>query len=152
MKRHIRGSGFRHTLSAVFWFSGVWVIVVVLMAPVVIVTMMLSGLVPPVLQGEVWFFLLTRTPIVAVVAIGIAIFTTNRLAGPWVHLMRAFRDVEHGDLDYRLRFRRSDKYLREVEAGFNGMMVALSERAESRGGLEAEDRGATRPPQPSRRT
>ena len=152
MKKHIRGSGFRYTLPAVFWFSAVWVVVVVLMAPVVIVGMILSGLVPPLLHREVWFFLLTRTPIIALVAIGIAIFTTNRLAGPWVHLTRAFKDVEHGDLDYRLRFRQSDTYLQEVETGFNRMMVALSERAESGGGLAAEDRGAARPPQPSRRT
>ena len=139
MNRYIRGSGFRHTLPAVFRFSALWVVVVVLIAPVIIVGMILSDLVPPALHGEVWFFLFTRVPIIALVAIGIAIFTTNRLAGPWVHLARAFKDVESGNMDYRIRFRDSDKHLGEVAAGFNRMMVALNERAESRGGPEAKD-------------
>ncbi len=139
MKRHIRGSGFRHTLPAVFRFSALWVIVVVLTATGIIVGMILSDLVHPALRGEAWFFLATRVPIIALVAVGIGIFTTNRLAGPWVLLTRAFKDVEGGDMDYRIRFRDSDRHLRDVETGFNRMMVALNERAESRGGLEAED-------------
>ena len=140
MKRRIRGSGFRHTLPAVFWFSAVWVFVVVLMTPVIIVGMIWSGLVPPEFQGEVWFFLATRMPIIVLITIGIAIFTTNRLAGPWVHLTRAFGEVERGNMDYRLRFRECDKHLREVETGFDRMMVALSERAESPAELGVEDR------------
>ncbi len=141
MKKKIRGSGFRHTLPAVFWFSALWVVLVVLTAPVVIVLMMLSGLVPPALHGEVWLFLLTRTPIIALVAIGLAIFTTTRVAGPNVCLTRAFKAVELGNMDYRLRFRRSDRHLRELEAAFNAMMVALSERADSRRRPEAEADG-----------
>ena len=143
MKRYIRGSGFRHTLPAVFRFSALWVFLVVLTPPIVIVGMVLSDLVPPTLQGEVWFFLYTRTPLIALVAIGIAIFTTNRLAGPWIYLARALEKVEHGDMDFRIRFRRLDTHLRDVEAGFNRMMVALNERVESRAGLESEDDGAT---------
>ena len=139
MKRHIRGGGFRYNLPAVFWFSAVWVVLVVLMAPVVTIAMVLGGLVPPELQGEVWFFLLTRVPIIALVAIGIAIFTTNRLAGPWVYVSRSFKKVEHGDLDYRMRFRRCDKHLREVETAFNAMMVALSERGRSAKGPHGVD-------------
>ncbi len=129
MKSYLRGSGFKHTLPAVFKISALWVVVVVLTAPVVIVLMMLSGLVLPALQGEVWFFLLTRTPIIALVAIGLAIFTTTRVAGPNVLLTRAFKAVELGNMDYRLRFRRSDRHLRELEAAFNAMMVAMSERS-----------------------
>ena len=143
MKRYIRGSGFRHTLPAVFRFSALWVFLVVLTPPIVIVGMVLSDLVPPTLQGEVLFFLYTRTPLIALVAIGIAIFTTNRLAGPWIYLARALEKVEHADMDFRIRFRRSDTHLRDVEAGFNRMMVALNERVESRAGLESEDDGAT---------
>ncbi len=129
MKRNIRGSGFRHTLPAVFWFSALWVVLVVLIAPVVIAGMILSGLVPPELHGEVWLFLLTRTPIIALVAIGLAIFTTTRVAGPNVLLTRAFKAVELGNMDYRLRFRQSDRHLRKLEAAFNAMMVTMSERS-----------------------
>ena len=139
MNKPRRGSGFRYTLPAVFRFSAVWVIVVVLIAPVVVVSMMLGGLIPEALHGDIRFFLLTRTPLIALVAVGIAIFTTNRLAGPWIHLTRALKQVERGDLDYRLKFRKEDRYLREVEVSFNSMMAALSGQAVSSGGPDAGD-------------
>ncbi len=142
MRSFIRGSGFRHTLPAVFKSSALWVVVVVLMAPVLTVSMMLSGIVPPASHGDVWFFLLTRMPIIVLVAIGIAIFTTTRVAGPLVHLKRVCEAVRDGDMDRRLSFRRSDGHLRELEAAFNEMMVALNERADSRRGQEAEERRA----------
>ncbi len=131
MKSHFRGSGFRHTLPAVFKFSALWVVVVVVMAPVITVVMMLSGTVPPALHGEVWFFLLTRVPIIASVAIGLAIFTTTRVAGPMVHMKRVCEDIKGGDMDRRLSFRQSDDHLRGLETAFNEMMVVLSERQHS---------------------
>ena len=89
MKMKIRGSGFKHTLPAVIPVAGVWVVVLVLSAPVLMVSMMTSGIVPASLHGAVWFFLLTRSPIIALVGIGLAIVTTARVAGPMVHLKRA---------------------------------------------------------------
>ena len=148
MKMKIRGSGFKHTLPAVIPVAGVWVVVLVLTAPVLMVSMMTSGIVPASLHGEVWFFLLTRSPIIALAGIGLAIFTTARVAGPMVHLKRAFNDVEGGDMDRRVAFRRTDKHLRELETAFNGMMVALKERDEAGSGLEAADQRATLPPKP----
>ena len=111
-------------------------------SPVLTVSMMLSGIVPPASHGDVWFFLLTRMPIIVLVAIGIAIFTTTRVAGPMVYLKRVFEAVKDGDMDRRLSFRRSDGHLRELEAAFNEMMVALNERADSRRGQEAEEQRA----------
>ena len=148
MNRKIRGSGFRYTLPAVMSVSAVWVVVLVLTAPVLTVAMMVSGIVPTWLHREVWFFLLTRLPIIALAGIGLAIFMTTRVAGPMVNLKRAFNAVEGGDMDRRLAFRRTDKHLRELETAFNGMMVALNERAEAPSGLEAADQRATRPPKP----
>ena len=137
--RKIRGSGFKHTLPAVLPYSAVWVFVVVLTAPVITVAMMLGSIVPPSLHGDVWFFLFTRVPVIALAATGLAIFTTTRVAGPLVQLRRAFEDVKRGDMDRRLRFRRVDKHLQELETAFNEMMVALRERADSLRGLEAEE-------------
>ena len=145
MSRKIRGSGFKHTLPAVISVAGIWVVVLVLTAPVLVVSMMASGIVPPWLHREVWFFLLTRLPLIALAGIGLAIFTTARVAGPMVQLQRAFNDVEGGDMDRRLEFRRTDKHLRELEGAFNGMMVTLNGRDEARSGLEAADEEATRP-------
>ena len=143
MNKKIRGSGFKHTLPAVASVSAIWVFVLVLTAPVLTISMMVSGIVPTWLHREVWFFLLTRLPIIALAGIGLAIFTTARVVGPIVNLTRAINDVEGGDMDRRLAFRRSDKHFRELETAFNRMMVALNERDEARSGLEATDREAT---------
>ena len=138
MNRKVRRSGFKHTLPAVLPFSAIWVFVVVLTAPVITVAMMMGGIVPQSLHRDVWFFLFTRVPVLALAVTGLAIFTTNRVAGPLVLLRRAFEDVKGGDMDRRLKFRRADKHLRALETAFNEMMVALRERADSRMGLEAE--------------
>ncbi len=111
-------------------------------APILTIGMMLSGIVPQASHGDVWFFLLTRMPIIALVAIGLAISTTTRVVGPMVHLRRVFEDVKSGDMDRRLSFRKSDEHLREVETAFDEMMVALSERADSRRRPKAEADGA----------
>ena len=137
--RKLRGSGFRHNLPSVWPYSGVWVVVVVLTAPVITVAMMMGGIVPPSTHTDIWFFLLTRVPVIALAAIGLAIFTTNRVAGPLVYMARVFEDVEGGNMDRRLRFRRADKHLQALETAFNGMMVALRERTEAGAGLEAEE-------------
>ena len=135
----LRGSGFRHTLRAVWPYSAVWILVVVLTAPVITIAMMMGDVVPESSHRDIWFFLFTRVPVVALAATGLAIFTTNRVAGPFIYLKRAFKAVERGDMDPRLHFRRGDKHLREVETAFNEMMVALRERTDFRRGTEAEE-------------
>ena len=142
MKSKFRGSGFRHTLPAVVKFSALWFGLLMLLAPILMGSMMMGGLVRPEAHGDVWFFLLTRMPMLALAGIALAIFTTTRVAGPMVVLKRAFEDVKGGDMDRRLLFRRSDKHLRGLETAFNEMMVALSERADSRRGSEAEEQRA----------
>ena len=142
MKSNLRGSGFRHTLPAVLRFSALWVVLLMLPTPIIIVSMMMKGLVSPELHGDVWFFLFTRMPIVALAGIALAILTTTRVAGPMVHLKRVFEDVKGGDMDRRLSFRKSDEHLRGLETAFNEMMVALSKRADSRRSPEAEEQRA----------
>jgi len=138
MAMKFRGSGFKHTLASVFPFSAVWVFIVVLTAPIISIGMMAGGLVPEESYGDVWFFLATRVPILALAAIGLAIFTTNRVAGPLVLMRRAFVRVKEGDMDHRLKFRQTDRHLRNLEAAFNEMMVAIKERGEPRAGQLAE--------------
>ena len=137
--KEVRGSGFKSNLSAVFPFSAVWVLVVVMTAPIISIGMMAGGLVPESSYGDVWFFLATRVPVLALAAIALAIFTTNRVAGPLILLIRAFEAVKAGDMDHRLKFRQTDKHLKSLEFAFNEMMVALLERAESRVDREAEE-------------
>ena len=137
MTRTHRGSGYKHTLPWVFPYFAIWVVVLVLTAPVLTIAMMLSGLVPSYLHGDIWFFLFTRVPAIAVAGIGLAVFTSVRAAGPMVQLRRAFEAVTRGDLDCRVRFRQGDKSYRGLETAFNEMMAAVSERAHSPTGVEA---------------
>ncbi len=137
MNKEYRGSGYKHTLPWVFPYFAIWVFVLVLTAPVLTIAMMLSGLVPSYLHGDIWFFLFTRVPAIAVAGIGLAVFTSVRAAGPMVQLRRAFEAVTRGDLDRRVRFRQGDKSYRGLETAFNEMMAAVSERADSPTGVEA---------------
>ena len=138
MAMKFRGSGFKHTLASVFPSSAVWVFLVVVTAPIISVGMMAGGLVPESSYGDVWFFLATRVPVLALAAVGLAVFTTNRVAGPLVLMKRGFEAVKEGDMDHRLKFRHSDRHLRDLEVAFNEMMVAIKERGESRAGQVAE--------------
>ncbi len=90
-------------------------------------------------RRDIWFFLATRVPIIALAGVVLAVFTTARVAGPLVRLRRAFDLVKGGDMDQRIGFRRGDTHLRELGRSFNEMMETLSERTDSRGGLEADD-------------
>ncbi len=114
----LRGTGFKHTLGWVVPYFAIWVVVLTLTAPVLTITMMMSGLMPEYLHGEVWFFLLTRVPLIALAGVGLAIFSTARTAGPMVKLKRVLDDVASGDMDARLHFRRGDKAYRELETAF----------------------------------
>ena len=109
--RKIRGSGFKHTLPDVLPVSAVWVFVVVPTTPVITVAMTMGGVVPESSHSDIWFFLLTRVPVVTLAAVGLAIFTTNRVGGPLIYLRRVFEDVKRGNMDLSLRFRRADKHL-----------------------------------------
>jgi len=139
MKMKFRGSGFKHSLPSVIPFSAIWVLIVVMTAPIISLGMMAGGLVPESSYGDVWFFLATRVPLLALAAVGLAIFTTNRTAGPLVLIRRAFEAVKAGDMDHRLKFRQTDKHLKGLEFAFNEMMVALMERNQAGVAREAEE-------------
>ncbi len=141
----LSGTGFKHTLRCVFTYFAIWVVVLTLTAPVLTISMMMSGLVPEYLHGDIWFFLFTRVPLIVLAGVGLAVFSTARTAGPMVKLKRVFEDVTRGDMDSRLRVRRGDQAYQELERAFNEMMEAVNERLGSRRGLEAEDDSYSRP-------
>ena len=53
MKKYLRGTGFKHTLRWVFPYFAIWVVVLVLTAPVLTIAMMYSDLVPDYLHGDI---------------------------------------------------------------------------------------------------
>ena len=138
-EKYLRGTGFKHTLRWVFPYFAIWVVVLTITAPVLTIAMMLSGLVPEYLHGEIWFFLFTRVPLIALAGVGLAIFSTARTAGPMVKLKRVFEDVTRGNMDSRLKLRRGDMAYQELETAFNEMMVAVSARVDPGRGVETED-------------
>ncbi|HYU31768.1 MAG TPA: methyl-accepting chemotaxis protein [Thermoanaerobaculia bacterium] len=126
----VRGTGVRFTLRYVPRFSGLWLLVCVLTLVVFALTSYL-GLVNslgPAGRSRLLLVLILQTICVILGMVALAVFTTHRLAGPLVALLRAFQDVKAGDLDRQLRFRQSDRHLAELEKSFNEMMAAVRQR------------------------
>lgn len=132
--RNVRGTGVRITLRYVPRFAGLWLVVCVLTLLVFALTSYL-GLFNS-LDGEgrsrLLLVLTFQTVSVIVGMVALAIFTTHRLAGPFVALLRAFSDVKAGDLDRSLRFRKTDTHVKDLESEFNEMMASLRRRLEAR--------------------
>lgn len=130
-----RGIGFKHTLSAVPAFASVWfVVLVAVTAPVITVALIFGNFMAEGLGLGVWILIVAGLAIIMSGVIGLALFTTARLAGPFVALQRAFEDVRDGDVNRQLSFRDGDAHLRELEAVFNEMMASLRERMEHQAG------------------
>lgn len=133
----IRGSAVRLTLPFVLRFSGLWLLVSVCIVLVFSVAsyLLILGRIGGPSQEHLTAVLAAQTVLTLLALIGLAVFTTHRLAGPLIAMRRAFEDVKAGDLGRELHFRRSDQHLRELETSFNEMMAALRER-------NGEDRSA----------
>lgn len=128
-KHRIRGSGIKHTFPFVGKFAGTWLAVsaaAVLVAG--ITTYLVLGQQGEELTSGATTLLVGETLFLLVALVALAVFTTHRLAGPWIAVHRALRDVKEGDLDRELRIRQVDRHLQPVEEEFNAMMAALRER------------------------
>jgi HAMP domain-containing protein len=129
-KSGVRGSGVKYTLPYMGRFAGLWLAVSV--GAVVVASsstfLAMTGPEGGDISGHQLLVLGGQTLFLVAALFGLAIFTTHRLAGPWIAVLRAFQDVRRGNLDRRLRIRGSDLHLKEVEAEFNAMMEALRSR------------------------
>ena len=128
--RRMRGTGVRFTLPYMLRYSALWLLVTV---PAVAVFGIACYLVASdQLDGEarrhVALVLTVQTVFLILGVIALAVFTTHRLAGPFIALKRAFEEVKRGELDRPLRLRGADVHLRELEKGFNDMTATLRER------------------------
>ena len=125
----IRGSGIKHTFPFIGKFAGTWLLVsmaAVLVAGVT--TFLVLGHRGEGVTSGATIILVGETLFLLVALFALAVFTTHRLAGPWIAVHHALRDVKEGDLDRELRIRNVDEHLRPVEQEFNAMMKALRER------------------------
>ena len=138
MERRIRGTGLRHTLPFVVRFAGLWLVVSV--GAVLVAGVSSYLLFADRVQGDpsgLRNAVLTQTVLSVLALVLLAVFTTHRLAGPWVAVKRALLAVRDGDLDARLRFRAVDPRLQEVQSAFDEMLVAVRERCAAPGGIVA---------------
>jgi len=142
MGKRWRGTGVRYTIGFVGRFAGLWLVVSI---AAVLVAAGSSYLVfaerfegadaKPFLHA---LELQTGLTILALVAL--AIFTTHRLAGPWIAVKRALDAVRDGNRATRLRIRANDRHVKSVERAFNEMIAALDGRTQA---------AATAPPAPA---
>jgi len=141
----IRGFGVRYTLPYVLPFSGLWLVVTTVAMVVFGVTCWLVASSSPLLtdaaRTRLALVLTAQTLFLIAAGFALAVFTTHRLAGPYIAGIRAFESVKNVDTSHVLRFRRSDVHLQEVETAFEEMMAALRTRLEQ-GGAPA---GAAQP-------
>ena len=130
--RRFRGSGIKYTASFIGQFSGIWLVVTVAAVLVASISSYLAvaafvGGADQIGRGLL-LSLILQTALTIVAVVILAIFTTHRLAGPWIAVRRACQRVRDGDLDSRLRIRNRDSYLRAVEEDFNSMLESMRER------------------------
>jgi Sec-independent protein translocase protein TatA len=128
--RKIRGAGVQLTLPYVLRYSALWLVVAV--AAVVLFGITSYLVAAERLSGEALrqmaLLLTLQTVFLILAVIALAVFTTHRLAGPYIALKRALEEVKRGELDHPLRLRTADIHLKEIEVSFNEMTAALRER------------------------
>ena len=135
MPKRLRGSGVRHTLPMLGRFAGLW-LVVALAAVAVAVTSTWLAMQASSEDGVAGMGLAVETGLLVLALVALAVFTTHRLAGPWIAVRRALDRVRDGDLETPLRIRTVDPYLRDVERAFNEMREALRRPETRRAGAE----------------
>jgi len=122
----VRGAGVKHTIPFIGRYSGLWLVVTI---GAIVVASWTSYLVfADRFEGtgrEFFSLLLLQTGLIVAAVIGLAVFTTHRLAGPWIAIRRAIDAVKQGDYDYDLKIRTVDRYLKGVETSFNEMTARI---------------------------
>jgi methyl-accepting chemotaxis protein len=129
-KRKFRGSGVRHTLPFMGRYAGLWVMVTLLAVAAAAVS---TYLVFVERDGTgIATALIVQTVLTGLAVVALGVFTTHRLAGPWIAVRRALDRVRGGDLTTELRIRSNDSHMRDVERAFNDMVATLREQSSHR--------------------
>ena len=152
MAKKFRGSGLRHTLPYVLRFAGLWLVVTI--AAIVVASVssywVFAERVGDAGAEQLQRVIITQATLSILAVIALAVFTTHRLAGPWIAVRRALDAVRDGDLDRGLRLRATDPRIKEVELAFAQMLDSLRQRYRAAPPLAAEPpAGPARPLPPS---
>lgn len=135
--RKIRGAGVQFTLPYVLRYSALWLVVTVAAVVLFGVTSYLvaAGRLSGEALNHMALLLTFQTVFLILAVIALAVFTTHRLAGPYIAIKRALEEVKQGELDRQLRLRTTDIHLKEIETSFNEMTAALRERMQGNPGI-----------------
>lgn len=140
MAKTIRGTGLRHTLPYVLRFAGLWLLVSI--AAVVVASVssywLFAERVGEGGAAQLRKVILIQAILSILAVVALAVFTTHRLAGPWIAVRRALDRVRDGDLDSGLRLRATDPRIKEVELAFAQMLDSLRQRYRGAAPLVAE--------------
>lgn len=128
-KKKLRGSGVRYTLPYLGRFAGLWVVVTLAALAVAAAS---TYLVLSERGAGLGTVLAVQTVLTALAVVALGVFTTHRLAGPWIAVKRALERVRGGDVTTPLRIRSNDTHLRDVERAFNEMIATLREQRSER--------------------
>ena len=130
MGKKLRGTGVRHTIGFVGRHAGLWMLVTI--AAVLVAAgssyMVFAERFEGAAAERFLHALALQTVLTILAVVALAIFTTHRLAGPWIAVRRACDAVRDGQLATRLRIRANDAQVKNVERSFNEMMDALESR------------------------
>ncbi|HVS02333.1 MAG TPA: hypothetical protein VMT16_06145 [Thermoanaerobaculia bacterium] len=130
--RRVRGAGLRHTLPFVGRFAGLWLVVTitaVLVASASSYLLFAERIASATARQGFFWTVVVQTALIVIAVLALGVFSTHRLAGPWIAVHRALEEVAAGDLDCELRIRSRDAYLKRVERAFQAMTAALRQRA-----------------------
>ena len=129
-RKKIRGSGLRHTLPYVVRFAGLWLVVTIAAIVVASVSsyMVFAERGSEAEAAHLRTVVTIQAALSILAVIALALFTTHRLAGPWIAVRRALDRVTAGDLDSGLRLRATDPRIKEVEVAFAEMLASLRRR------------------------
>ena len=135
MAKKIRGSGLRHTLPYVVRFAGLWLVVTVAAIVVASVSsyMVFAERSSEAAAAHLRTVIVLQAALSILAVIALAVFTTHRLAGPWIAVRRALDRVRDGDYDSGLRLRATDPRIKEVELAFAQMLDSLRQRERAAG-------------------
>jgi nitrogen fixation/metabolism regulation signal transduction histidine kinase len=133
----VRGTGVRFTLRYVPRFTGLWLVVCILTLIVFALTSYLGlyNSLGEAGRSRLLLVLTLQTLCVIVGMVALAVFTTHRLAGPFIALLRAFEEVKAGNFERPLRFRHSDSHMADLEKSFNEMAASVRRRIDDERGL-----------------
>lgn len=146
--KKFRGSGVRFTLPYVFRFSSLWLLVtstaiVLLGVACYAVAAEAGDGLDAEARRHLAVVLSVQTVALLLAAVALAVFTTHRIAGPFIALKRAIDEVRDGTFHNPLRLRTGDVHLKELEASFNEMAEELQARLGSRPGDSARPGAAS---------